>query len=88
MEFSARIVVSLRPSVLDPAGTAVQHSLHQLGYGSVEGVRIGKNITLTLQAANADAARQDVEAMCEKLLTNPVIENYTIAIEPVAAAVA
>lgn len=66
----------------------MQHSLHQLGYSSVEGVRIGKNITLTLQATNADAARQDVEAMCEKLLTNPVIENYTIEIEPVAAPVA
>lgn len=87
MEFSARIVVSLRPSVLDPAGTAVQHSLHHLGYESVEGVRIGKNITLTLTAADTDTARQDVEAMCEKLLTNPVIENYTIEIESVAAAV-
>ena len=88
MEFSARIVVSLRPSVLDPAGTAVQHSLHQLGYESVAGVRIGKNITLTLNAADAESARQDVTAMCEKLLTNPVIENYDIEIQPVTVSVA
>ena len=87
MEFSACIVVTLRPSVLDPAGTAVQHSLHHLGYESVDGVRIGKNITLTLKAADADAARQDAIAMCEKLLTNPVIEDYHIELEPVKVSV-
>ncbi|MEO1132997.1 MAG: phosphoribosylformylglycinamidine synthase subunit PurS, partial [Cyanobacteria bacterium J06639_1] len=50
MEYSAKIVIGLRPSVLDPAGTAVESSLHQLGYEDVQQVRIGKHVTLTLQA--------------------------------------
>ncbi|WP_017324051.1 phosphoribosylformylglycinamidine synthase subunit PurS [Synechococcus sp. PCC 7336] len=88
MEFSARIVVSLRPSVLDPAGTAVQHSLHQLGYDSVSGVRIGKYITLDLAAADETAAREQLAVMCDRLLANPVIENYDIELTPVAAPIA
>ena len=88
MEFSARIVVSLRPSVLDPAGTAVQHSLHQLGYDSVGEVRIGKHITLNLTAADETAAREQLGAMCDRLLTNPVIENYDIELTPVTASIA
>ena len=87
MDFSARIIVSLRPSVLDPAGTAVEHSLHQMGYESVAGVRIGKNITLTLTAASEEAAREELHAICDRLLANPAIEDYTFELEPVAAAV-
>jgi phosphoribosylformylglycinamidine synthase subunit PurS len=70
------IYVTLRPSVLDPAGTAVESGLRQLGYDTVAGVRIGKYIELTLTAEDETGARTQVDQMCDQLLANPVIENY------------
>lgn len=75
-KFHARIYVTLRSSVLDPAGTAVQSGLAQLGYEGVEGVRIGKYIELYLTAPNQEQAQQQLDQMCDQLLANPVIENY------------
>lgn len=74
-KYQAHIYITLRPSVLDPAGTAVQSGLKHMGY-DVEQVRIGKYIELTLSAANEDTARKQLEQMCDQLLANPVIENY------------
>ncbi|PSR16364.1 phosphoribosylformylglycinamidine synthase, partial [filamentous cyanobacterium CCP3] len=74
--YSARIYVTLRPSVLDPAGTAVQSGLAHMGYSNVETVRIGKYIELTLEAETEAAASQQLDRMCDQLLANPVIENY------------
>lgn len=74
--YQARIYVTLRPSVLDPAGTAVQSGLKQLGYENVNQVRIGKYIELMLSAADEAQARQQIDQMCDQLLANPVIENY------------
>ncbi|MBW4651190.1 MAG: phosphoribosylformylglycinamidine synthase subunit PurS [Kastovskya adunca ATA6-11-RM4] len=74
--YQARIYVTLRPSVLDPAGVAVQGGLKQLGYDNVEQVRIGKYIELTLRAADESAAREQLDKICDQLLANPVIENY------------
>lgn len=82
-KYNSRIYVTLRPSVLDPAGTAVESGLHQLGYKEVEKVRIGKYIELTLQADNEDNAREKLDKMCDSLLANPVIENYTFELTPV-----
>jgi phosphoribosylformylglycinamidine synthase len=76
-KYHSRIYVTLRPSVLDPAGTAVESGLKQLGYGTVAGVRIGKYIELTLSAPSQEEARQQLDQMCDQLLTNPVIENYS-----------
>ncbi len=76
MKYNSRIYVTLRPSVLDPAGTAVESGLQQLGYENVEGIRIGKYIELTLAAESEEQARQQLDRMCDKLLANPVIENY------------
>ena len=76
-KYHSRIYVTLRPSVLDPAGTAVESGLEQLGYEGVEGVRIGKYIELTVAAASQDMARQQVDKMCDQLLANPTIENYS-----------
>jgi phosphoribosylformylglycinamidine synthase len=70
------IYVTLRPSVLDPAGTAVESGLKQLGYDTVAGVRIGKYIELTVTAADETSARAQLAQMCDQLLANPVIENY------------
>ncbi|WP_160148379.1 phosphoribosylformylglycinamidine synthase subunit PurS [[Leptolyngbya] sp. PCC 7376] len=76
MQYHAQIYVTLRPSVLDPAGTAVESGLGQLGYEGVSEVRIGKYIELNLEAADEADAKQKVDQMCDQLLTNPVIENY------------
>lgn len=77
----ARIRVTLKPVVLDPQGDAVLHGLHQMGYGSVEGVRVGKYLELTLRAADREAAQDSVRQMCERLLANPVIESYDFTVE-------
>jgi phosphoribosylformylglycinamidine synthase PurS subunit len=82
MQFQAQIQIHLRPSVLDPAGAALQASLHQLGHTQVQGVRIGKHIQLRLEAPDAETAREQVSKLCEQLLANPVIETYQIQVEP------
>ncbi|MBO3459199.1 phosphoribosylformylglycinamidine synthase subunit PurS [Aetokthonos hydrillicola Thurmond2011] len=75
-KYQAKIFVTLRPSVLDPAGVAVQSGLHQLGYDDVEQVRIGKYIELTFISPDESSARQKLDSMCDQMLANPVIENY------------
>lgn len=73
---TVRVLISLKPSLLDSAGRTVNASLHDLGFQEVEDVRIGK--TVTLQLKEYDEAQ--VKAMCDKLLANPVIEDYTIEV--------
>lgn len=75
-KFQAQIYVTLRPSVLDPAGVAVQSGLSHLGYDNVEQIRIGKYIQLNLTATDEDSAKQQLERICEQMLANTVIENY------------
>lgn len=74
----ARIHVYLKPGVLDPQGQAVSNSLNHLGFDEVAGVRQGKLIEIDLNTADAEEAQQRVSEMCDKLLANPVIENYDI----------
>jgi phosphoribosylformylglycinamidine synthase subunit PurS len=74
--FQARVYVTLRPSVLDPAGTAVQSGLSHMGYPDVDSVRIGKYIELNLFAETQAEASSQLDVMCDRLLANPVIENY------------
>lgn len=76
----ARVYVMLKNGVLDPQGAAVQHALGALGFDGVSGVRQGKVIELDLAGTDADAAKAQVTDMCEKLLANTVIENYSIEI--------
>ncbi|KOF09693.1 phosphoribosylformylglycinamidine synthase subunit PurS [Planomicrobium chinense] len=75
-----KIYVTLRESVLDPQGSAVMGSLHKMGYAEVEDVRIGKYLELMISddARDVDAL---VNEMCQKLLTNTVIEDYRFEIE-------
>lgn len=82
--FKANIEVTLRPSILDPQGKAVQHALHDLGFAAIGKVRIGKHIELWIEAETESEARSLVDAACEKLLTNPVMEDYDFEIVPVA----
>ena len=73
----ARVHVMLKNGVLDPQGEAVRHALGALGFDGVRGVRQGKVIELDLEDGATEA---DVEAMCEKLLANTVIESYSVEI--------
>lgn len=70
-----RIHVSLKPGVLDPQGRAVHHALQGMGFGGVNDVRIGRIVELEVAEDTGDEQLTD---MCERLLANPVIENYRI----------
>ena len=77
----ARVHVSFKNGVLDPQGKAIGLTLANLGLDGVGDVRQGKLIELDLAESDPGAARKSVEAMCEKLLANTVIENYTIELD-------
>jgi phosphoribosylformylglycinamidine synthase PurS subunit len=74
----ARIYVTLKPGVLDPAGKAVERGLHSLGYAEVGAVRLGKYVELQLPDDDAAKAKARVEEMCRKLLANTVVENFRV----------
>jgi phosphoribosylformylglycinamidine synthase len=76
----ARVIVTLKKSVLDPQGQAVSRALSSLGFGEVNDVRLGKIIELDIDAKEASEAKKRVEQMCEKLLANTVIEEYRVLI--------
>lgn len=81
MTFLARVYVTLRPTVNDPQGLTIRGGLHQLGFGSVESVRSGKYLEISLDAADAATAERQVTEMCRKLLANPVIEDFRFEVE-------
>jgi phosphoribosylformylglycinamidine synthase PurS subunit len=68
-----------RRGILDPQGKAVSDALHSLGFNEVGDVRVGRYLVVEINAASADAARAAAKAMCEKLLANPVTEDFEIA---------
>ena len=84
LTYQCRIYVTLRSSVLDPAGVAVESGLKQMGYEGVEGVRIGKYIELTLSASDENDAKEKLDQMCDQLLANTVIENYSFELTDVS----
>ncbi len=75
------VTVQLKQNVLDVQGQAIQHSLHALGFAQAQKVRIGKSIEVELDAASAEEAQATLQAMCEKLLVNNVIEDYTLQVQ-------
>ncbi len=76
-----RVAVHVVPrrGLLDPQGKAVADALHTLGFGSVSSVHVGRHLVLEVDAANDAAARQQTREMCERLLANPVTEDFEIA---------
>jgi phosphoribosylformylglycinamidine synthase len=76
--FTVEVRVSLKPGLSDPAGKAVESSLPTLGWSNVRSVRVGKHLTLEVDAADEAAARAQVDAMAIRLLSNPVIEDYRV----------
>ena len=69
--------------VLDPQGVAVEKAAHQLGFTKVKNVRVGKYITMEIEAESPEEVKREVEEMAKKFLVNPVIEEYTYQIEEV-----
>ncbi|MBI2998046.1 MAG: phosphoribosylformylglycinamidine synthase subunit PurS [Deltaproteobacteria bacterium] len=76
-----KIFISLKEGVLDPQGKAVERSLHSLGYQEVQEVRMGKYIEVNLDLASRQEAEARIREMCERLLANPVIEDYRFEIQ-------
>lgn len=79
--FKAKVYVTIKQSVLDPQGVAVQGALHSVGFSEVDNLRIGKYMELTLNTTDRAEAEQRVAAMCEKLLANTVVEDYRFELE-------
>ena len=77
----ARVFITLKNGVLDPQGKAIGHALNGLGFESVGEVRQGKVIDLELSDGNPEQAKNELKAMCEKLLANTVIEKYEIELK-------
>ncbi|NUQ80400.1 MAG: phosphoribosylformylglycinamidine synthase subunit PurS [Bacteroidetes bacterium] len=83
--YKAKITVVLRPSILDVQGKAVQHAVHSLGYDSVDQIRIGKFVEVMINAPDEETARREVKEICQKILANPVMENFEFTLEKVSA---
>jgi phosphoribosylformylglycinamidine synthase len=78
MTFAVEVIVALKPVVNDPQGLVVRDGLHRLGFSGVRSVRVGKHLELEVEGDDEASVRTQVEAMCEQLLRNPVIEDSRI----------
>ncbi|WP_297810683.1 phosphoribosylformylglycinamidine synthase subunit PurS [uncultured Helicobacter sp.] len=74
------VIVKLKEGVLDPQGKAIHHALESLGYQGIENVNVGKIITLEVSGEDKIQLQKEVESMCDTLLANTVIEDYSIKI--------
>lgn len=86
MTFDVTVEVSLRAGVADPQGATIERSLPTLGFPGVSGVRVGKSIRFTIEASDEAAARAEVDDLCRRFLTNPVIEDAEIRLGAVQGA--
>jgi phosphoribosylformylglycinamidine synthase subunit PurS len=87
VRFRVQVVVTLKDGLLDPQGKTVEGALPTLGWDNVSGVRVGKDIEMIVEAPDESAAREQVDEMSRRFLSNPVIEDYRIvAVEALAAA--
>lgn len=82
--FTANITITLRSGILDVQGKTVEHALHSMGYTSVGHVRMGKHVTFQIEAENAATAQSIAQECCEKLISNPIMEDFVIQIQEVA----
>ncbi len=76
--FRVSVHITPRRGILDPQGKAVEGALHSLGFTGVRGVHVGRYVVVDTNAENATAAENTVRSMCERLLANPVIEDFEI----------
>ena len=82
MKFAAQINVMPRAEISDPQGQTVERTLPGIGFSGISEVRVGKRITLTVEAPDEQAARTIVSSASEKILANPVIEDYELELTP------
>jgi phosphoribosylformylglycinamidine synthase len=82
--YLVKVFISYRKGILDPQGVAVEKAAHQLGFKSVRNVRVGKYITMEIEASSEEEVKREVEEMARKFLVNPVIEEYTYQISEVS----
>ena len=82
MVFSVHVDVQLRPGIADPQGSTIERSLPTLGFDGIVGVRVGKSIRFEIEATDEAAARAEVDDLCRRFLTNPVIEDAVIELTP------
>jgi phosphoribosylformylglycinamidine synthase PurS subunit len=81
MKFIAEIDVMPHKALLDPQGKAVTHGLSNMGLKEIDNVRIGKHITLEIDADSADSAKSKIDEACKKLLSNPIMETYQFELQ-------
>jgi phosphoribosylformylglycinamidine synthase subunit PurS len=74
----ARVLVRLKPGILDVQGQSVRRALHGLGFGELQDLRVGKVVELELTGIDGEAGRRRIEEMCARLLANPVTEDFTV----------
>ncbi|MEZ5002100.1 MAG: phosphoribosylformylglycinamidine synthase subunit PurS [Chitinophagales bacterium] len=80
--YTAEIIIMPLKELLDPQGKAVEHGLKNMSFSGMSNVRIGKFITIEVEAATEKEATEKVETACKKLLANPVIESYSFTLKP------
>ena len=85
MKFRASIDIMPLPALLDPQGKAVSSNMKNIGLSSIDNVRIGKHITLEVEAGSQAEAEEQVKTACEKLLTNQIMEQFEFRVEAVEA---
>ncbi|MBN18012.1 MAG: phosphoribosylformylglycinamidine synthase subunit PurS [Chloroflexi bacterium] len=83
MLFEVKITIDLKPTVNNPEGLTIKSSLENLGFSNLNSVRVGKNIVIKIDSANKDEVISQVEEMCNKLLSNPIIEQYEFEINQI-----
>lgn len=85
MTFDVVVEVTLRPGIADPQGATIERALPALGFDGVSGVAVGKSIRFTLDSPDEVAARAEVEDLCHRFLSNPVIEDSSVTLSPAGA---
>jgi len=82
--YNANIKITLRDGILDVQGKTVEHALHSIGFEAINTVRIGKFVTLNIEAESTSKAHEIVDSACKQIIANPIIEDYVIEITEVS----
>lgn len=81
--YRAKILITLRKSILDPQGKAIHHALESLGLSAIQGIRMGKYLEMVIDAPTSAEARKVTQEACTKLLANPVMEDFNFNLEEI-----
>jgi phosphoribosylformylglycinamidine synthase len=81
VQFEATVEVQLKAGIADPQGSTIENATPKLGFTGIANVRVGKSIRFTITADNEEKAKETIQELCDKFLTNPVIENAIIHLQ-------